>query len=372
MEIKNYISKINDRNLQRKRESGLTTYALYSVLILIFYQIIQIYPTISFKTKFFENLIVVAYTLNIYIFIFFCVGVYGMTNGHPLSIRVISNNNKKFLFEQLFAWTALYLPPIATISSLIIIFINYNTLDGYFLAVSSLYSLVFFLILIGKFKKRNINETYKIFEGTGRQDTDKDLPTIILYLISLIIICFSCYYLFFHNLNGKLNIFTFTLLVFSFFIIIDRVFILRKSDSLTTALEDLEYEINIKELTDSEIRERLQKNYMGFLLSDWIIYNIQLVNDFKISVEKGKREIDLLSKRLEKIDKTNLLLEYKGRLKIVEDKKKKIKDEHTQFFNQKLNEVESIWKDPKIKGNDRSELSDFYSLLKKELDNKPS
>lgn len=40
-----FISKINDRNLQRKRESGLTGYVLISALVICFYSYLHILST---------------------------------------------------------------------------------------------------------------------------------------------------------------------------------------------------------------------------------------------------------------------------------------------------------------------------------------
>lgn len=60
-----YISKLIDRNLQRKRESGFTTYALYSVLFIVVYKIFEIVHLIPFQSDFWEVIEILTYSINL-------------------------------------------------------------------------------------------------------------------------------------------------------------------------------------------------------------------------------------------------------------------------------------------------------------------
>jgi hypothetical protein len=361
--MKAYVSKINDRNLQRRRESGITTYALYSVVVIILYQIICLYPKIPFKTNFWDVITVASYSINVFIFLYLSFTVYDGTSGHKSSLRIISQPDKKLLFEQFVFSVSLLLPLVLSGLSLKHRIYSLNDNDWYHISMSILYVLLFISMISLNLKKRNVNHTHKVFDGTGRKNSDWDSGSIIFYFISFVITMSSIIRLFTDPMNGKLNVFIFSILLYSIFFILDKTFILKKNDSFSIALENLEYEINVKNLGDNEIRDRLQNNYMGFLLGDWIIRNLQLIDDFYKSMDNVKYEIEVLNKELQKIDSSKYKIEFEGRLKIINEKERKIVSETDIFLNQKLNEVEGIWKDSNINSEDREELSELYNKL---------
>ena len=88
--LKLYIGKLIDRNLQRKRESGFTIYALYALLILVVYKIFENYPTIPFKDNTTDILKVIAITCSIIYFIFMLYLIFAKSEGDKISLRLIN------------------------------------------------------------------------------------------------------------------------------------------------------------------------------------------------------------------------------------------------------------------------------------------
>src|SRR4051812_4278282 len=84
------ISKLNDRNLQKRRESGLTSYAILSVIAIISFKLIEIIPTCNFHELTWEKLSL----LNlIYTFSFSAAIIYSnysSTNTYSNSAKVVS------------------------------------------------------------------------------------------------------------------------------------------------------------------------------------------------------------------------------------------------------------------------------------------
>lgn len=67
--MKDFISKLNDRNLQRKRESGLTSYVIYSIFILILYKLFTntefLLTTSEYEPKNVKNVLwLICFTFN--------------------------------------------------------------------------------------------------------------------------------------------------------------------------------------------------------------------------------------------------------------------------------------------------------------------
>lgn len=369
--MRNYISKINDRNLQRKRESGLTTYALYSVLLLIIYKSAEQYPIIPFKSNFWEVTYIFTCTINILLSITIIYSVYELTLGHLSSIRLILKSNQSDrLLENILQLTTFLLLPV-TLNGLTFYhqFQYKNNFNWFFLILGAILALVTILVLFLKRKERKINHTYEVFEGTGNVGTDKDFVSILLYTFGTIVISFSLFYAFtFQTTIAKNLTVIYCTLLYSIPLILIKIIDLRKNDSFTTSLENLEYEINVRNLSDDEIRERLQKNYMGFLLSEWIAYNTKHLADFQNEVTTKKGEIATMEQELSKIDATEYPLEIKGRKERIEKEKFGLKSKIEKFYNDKLNEIENVWEDSKLEPTERSELSKLYNTFKSEFE----
>lgn len=367
--MKNYISKINDRNLQRKRESGLTTYALYSFLILILYKIIEYYPQIPFKNNPWEVLSILAITFNVYYCVIAIYSVYDVTLGHFSSLRVIlKNTENERLFENVFDYSTFVMP--LTCNAGVLIHSSYTSISWYFLTLTALLLLLLTLKIISNIKDKKLNHAYEIFEGTGKNDTDKDTVSIIAYLILTSIVIWSFYYL--YNLDvilSKTDSFVFGLLLYSVPIIVLKITGLQKNDQFSAALENLEYEINVLGLTDEEIKTRLQKNYMGFLLLEWITFNLRELETFKSKIDSEINEIEKLKTDLDTLDIKQYPDEHRARKSRLEKREKSNKNSIENYFSSKQKEISKIWSSRKLESNERLELSRLNTKINLEYNN---
>ena len=103
--MRNFISKLNDRNLQRKRESGVTSYVLYSILILCLYKLFKHLEKINFSEiiNFSENLILFCcYVSNGLIAILIIISsLFDVKEKIFSNLRIIKKKNEEFNFSKL-------------------------------------------------------------------------------------------------------------------------------------------------------------------------------------------------------------------------------------------------------------------------------
>ena len=216
-------------------------------------------------------------------------------------------------------------------------------------------------------KDRKVNKAYEIFEGTGKTGTDKDFISILFYLMSLCCISFSIFNIYKSNVAfSKTNILFFGIICYSIPFLLTKIVALQKNDGFSASLENLEYEINVRNLNDEEIRERLQKNYMGFLLIEWISYNLKHLERFKKIIDLKKKVIVDLKNELASIDINKYPIEHNGRGIKITEKQNEITRLTVKFFNLKLKEIESIWTNSKLEATERSELSKLYNKVNAE------
>lgn len=370
--MKNYVSKLNDRNLQRKRESGLTTYALYSVVVILLYKITELYPLIPLKKHFFEVIEILGPTFNICVGVLIICSVYSSTNNYISSLRIKLSSKNTNLLEETLNSVILLLPFTACLTTSIIQIIN-NSINNWYYIIFSIIQLLFLVVLISVIlseNKKSNNQSIEILDGTGQKSNDKDALSIFTYSFSILIIIYSLHNIFTHSSAlGKLNILIFGVFIYAIPCVIITILEIRKKDGFTAALENLEYEINVQNLDNNEIKIRLQQNYLGFLLNDWIIYNLQLIDDFKLDISKIKSEIETMKLELTKVDKNLYAIEYDGRVKNINKKENQIKVQIRTFYIQKTKEIESFLNDSQIDFSERMKLFNLYETLSKELEN---
>jgi hypothetical protein len=368
--MRNYISKINDRNIQRKRESGLTTYALFSVLIIILYKIIQLYPKIQFKESFWQVTIILTYTFNILFAFLVIYWVYEMTLGDFSSSRVmVKTSQKERLLEHILDLSISLIPMVSNIAVWAYYFFLLQKFNWYFFVLSASFLFIVVMDIVISFQESKIKKQYEVIEGTGTVGTDKNILSILFYTISCVCISISFWSIFNETLiSNKLNIMVFGVLFFSIPYLLDIIIELRKTDNFAVALENLEYEINVRNLTDDEIRERLQKNYMGFLLIEWVNYNITELDKFKTEIDKQIEELQVLKEDIENLDAILYPIEYEGRKGNYDKRKMDISKNIESFFKGKLHEIRDVWTDSKLDGNERKELFKLYDKMKSEFE----
>jgi hypothetical protein len=367
--MKNYISKLNDRNIQRNRESGITTYALISALIIDLYNIVEIYPKIPFREEFFDVILVIVYALNIYIFFAAIYSFYSISFGHYSSIRIVHKSKwDESLVEDFLQLSIILIPCLGNLFVTIYSYIYYNSIQYYFLIMTLIFTLIVVLFLIVTTEDSKLNNTYEIFEGTGRNGTDKDTPTIVIYIIGTILISFSSYYVYTIPVAiSKRYIMVFCLLVYAVPFILIKIISLSKKDRYSKALENLEYEIHMSNLDDDQIKQKLQENYMGFLLLDWINLKLSNFKAFVKEVDSLFTNIENDKKELKEIDSIKYPIECEGRKEKIKNVEIELKDKINNYFNTNFKEIQEIWEDKKLDSNERLELHSFWSKLNDEF-----
>lgn len=140
--------------------------------------------------------------------------------------------------------------------------------------------------------------------------------------------------------------FIFIKIIVLFYIIL---FILEKiveQDSIdvnTFNLENFEYEIYLKNLNDDQIRERLQENYIGYLIEYWIDFNKRELKNFKELIKFKNIEIHSQLLHLEsKVDKENYPFEYSARKESIEKTLKEEIEVRLPNFKKTLEEVTKV------------------------------
>lgn len=285
--MRDYIARLIDRNLQRRRESGLTFYALISVLLIILYKILLVSPSIPIKSEYWIILFVFTCVANIFVSLGLMYEATEDIIKHSAPIRLILNTNN----------LGRLLPSLIKLLTFIFFPILLNGLTFYYLTcIKNKFGLFFLIITIfyGLFllkwvKYRTIfdkKNKIKILEGTGRRDADGYIFGFSFFW-GIFVIIGSIWYLFFLETELPIHkIILFTVLFYSIPIVIIFILNIRKSDDLIKSLEEIEYEIYVKNLSDKEIHEKLQAIYFGFGLSEWLIYRENSINEFIKNIEK--------------------------------------------------------------------------------------
>jgi len=364
--MRDYISKLNDRNLQRRRESGLTTYALYSILIFIIYRIIEQYPSVPITSNFNEVFRIFAYTVNGGFFIFFIYLIYSIGTGHLSPARlVLKPSNESSLLETAIDYFVTGLLPLSVnLYFAIQIYLSAGEFSIYFIVFTLIFLTATFFYLFDELKNRKISVVYEIFDGTGSRTDDRNLISGLFYVLSLVSIVVTFYQIYaYRGSFSKLNVMTFTFLILAIPLILMEIIDLRKSDGFSKALENLEYEVYVRDLKDDQIREKLQKNYLGFLLLDWISLKLKEVEEFESDQDQKLEEIKKLEADLAGIDSEVYAIEHKGRREIIEAEKKKYKDGAIGFYSNNLREFERIWRKREIEVTERAEFNNLAEKI---------
>ena len=222
-----------------------------------------------------------------------------------------------------------------------------------------------------KYERKNRNKI-EITEGFTITNDDRNWFSVTVYLLGAFIIIYSIINLYCVNSNiPKLNILIFSILFYSVFFIVLKIFQLKESDNFINALENFEYEINMKNLSDNDIRIELQKNYFGFLISDWIKYNYDLINSFENETDKEfayliDESVADLQKRAHEFSQKN-----KSSFSFIEQNKnsdllkleKDIINKKNRFYYSKLKEIEGFYDNSEIEGDQKIELTHLRETL---------
>ncbi len=187
-EIRPLISKINDRNIQRKRESGFTTYALLSVVIVVVYHVFTIFPTIEFYKDTNVKIIVFSILSNICLYSLFIIKMF--SNIDAITIKIFRTNPKKPIHLNIILYFIIFFTIGIFFYSLFLkqfyLIVNFPI----YVAVIIVFNSLLLAALIKNIKKRVENKTKLLHSKSSGIDQKYFLG--VVYFLIIIIISIGC------------------------------------------------------------------------------------------------------------------------------------------------------------------------------------
>jgi len=273
----NYISKLNDRNLQKKQVSGFTSWAILGVFAYLLLDFAEIIPIIYNSPEFrLYALIILAGMVNFSASLFFVI--ISITN-IPKSFKVRRFSSKidtstsiviiiptsfvSFVFAFINLIAANYSKILEISPSMFWIFSIYFSLNG----ISPI------LLKLNRYRKsKKSKTTYP--ELSSYSFKSKLIISITLFIISLLgfFLLFVTYQDFTIPLNDETisSLLRLNIEIIVFFALILVFFGNVVSSNKNNWLENLELEIYLNDLTESDIKEKLESEYYGVNLIKWI------------------------------------------------------------------------------------------------------
>ena len=263
--MKEFISKLNDRNLQRKRESGLTSYVIYSIFILILYKLFTntefLLITTEYEPKNLKNF------LWLFCFTFNALFNLGYTINYLFpNISVFENIRllKKSKTDYYVYLSFLLSFPLG----LFLICYTYFTIPikSTLFHIYSLYILLTNLAGIYNAGKLYFNSKKNELIVSQNKKQNSIIPNIIDILLSFLIIAISSYYIYIQDISYKAEFIKILILLYLGYAVVEKIIQVNIKDQYYTKLEDFEYEIKLKNLGNEEISREFQDQFLGFLL----------------------------------------------------------------------------------------------------------
>lgn len=275
--LTSYISKLNDRNLQRQRASGFTLWAIFGVMAFLILDLIDKIPiVIDSQELWFYFIIILVGVIDLFILIQLLL----------ISIMLYSENHKSRRLYPL-AGSRSSTVGVLLISSFYFLFsiINLKAANLIIELKKSPYFFWIFSIFLSLIAIISIfTEAYKLIKSYSSKISYPKISTPSIemkYLISIFCMIISItglvfFYITYKDISFTLRSTDISLLlktsieIVGFFIIIMAYFQNIISKNKFQWLEDLEEEINLENLTESDIRERLERDYIGVGILKWL------------------------------------------------------------------------------------------------------
>lgn len=344
-DLKDYIVKLNDRNIQRQRETGFTLYAILGVIIFCIIFLIDNLTTFVSVINDAAYLNIAIITANsLFILLIFFLYYSTKTSGRRLT-KIFPNRELLKLNLEEFP----IIIGLCSISALNFIFLSHsqNRLHYYYLLsfgiLTGLNTVSPFAINLFK----NIHRRKKIKKGFSIEEINFTLfseQTVrafsISFLVYAILLSFFFIIVLFNirfNLESKqaAEVIKYVILFYGFLFLIETMIEINKKQRDNIQLEDFEMEIYFERLSNEDIAKRFEHEFSGIPFSKWIIQkNIEVVKFFDIKNQEF-RATDLKMKDLDSIDREKFQYEFTGRLNDVINEQIRFLNE-TNDFVQKI------------------------------------
>ena len=280
--LRDYVSKVNDRNLQRKRESGLTTYALISVLAYIIFFLIKNYPSKILNEYYLETICVSTLFYNIFFYTISIANFYSLFIPENSSIKIERIKNEVDPLTNIISNFFIFVfPLILNILSFVYLFFIRDNFSFYFLL-----NFIFFIFLNyivfypNKRDKQPVKSQFKATGGSFLVSQDQTCQYKILTGILIILLIYSFIDEFIITVRfSKSEVILYLLHLYSVPVILYKLLMLTYNEKLSSNLENFEYEIIIKDYSSHKIKEEIQHKHFGFFIDDYQNAKILLLKE---------------------------------------------------------------------------------------------
>jgi hypothetical protein len=340
-DLKDYIVKLNDRNIQRQRESGFTLYTIIGAIIFCFIHLLDNFEIAIRIINDLKHLYITVIVSNaIFLFSFFYLSYNSATRKITLT--------KIFPFKRPFDFEIGYY--IFFIFYLTISIFNFILLPK----VQHIWHIIFLLIfgiltllnvispfVIKFFESKKINEKkkkgYSIeeFDFTFFNESLSKNISIVLFCWAITLFVFWIFILYNIDFNLETKLISSTskyvLVYFALLYLIKKALDLKSKEQENYQLEYFEKEIFFQNISNDEIKNKFENDFDGIPFSKWISNkHIEIINFFEIKSQEFISQ-DILINELNTIEKTKYTFEFSGRLQSIIDNQSKYLKETTDF-----------------------------------------
>jgi len=344
-DLKDYIVKLNDRNIQRQRETGFTLYAILGAIIFSFFYLIDNLPTLICIKNDIEYLSISAFTANaLFIFSYFYLSYETLTrkrrvtkifpNKEPIDITIV--DTPLFSAFAVICFLNFYILPDTQTKLHFWFSIFFGTLGG-------LNLLSPFIMVIWRWIKRRIKKkkglSVEVIDFTFGNERMVKVASTFLLLYGILLLSFAILTIFSIDLNIKANstaeVTKYTSIFFGLLFLIKTATDIKAKEKDNNQLEDFEKEIFFDDISNKEIAHRFENEFAHVPFSKWMTNKHSEVMNYFNTKRQEFLACDLLIADLDRIDKATLNFEYNGRLnKIIAEQLRLLNE--TNDFAQKI------------------------------------
>jgi hypothetical protein len=344
-ELKDYIVKLNDRNIQRQRETGFTLYAILGALIFCFFYLIDNLQTLIFFKTNNEYLCISVFTANaLFILFYFYLSYETLTRKRSVT-KIIPNKEPIDI-------TIVDAPLFAAFAT--ICFLNFYFLPNtegklhfwfciLFGILAGLNLLSPFLMVIWRLiKRRNKKKkglTVEVVDFTVGNVRMIKLASAWLLFYGALLFAFAIVTIlkidFTIDAKSISEVVKYTCIFFGLLFLIKTATDIKAKEKDNNQLEDFEKEIFFDDIANKEIAQRFETEFASIPFSKWMTTKYSEVKDYFDTKRQEFLSCDLLMVNLDNIDKAALPFEHNGRLN-------KIISEQIQLLNETNDFVQKI------------------------------
>ena len=370
-DIADLISKISNRNLQKRRETGATTYVLVSVVALILIQLAEELPILLGNEKPYEIDKIILVTSSLFWSFHLCLTGFLSSVGFKQTLKLgRSELSKRYFFEQIIEYST---PLIIVIPCIYLLQIEDSWYIYFSLAQISLIYLSGIADMISRYKNRKI-KILALNKEAVKQFGD-DATIFFIYFYGLTIAVASIVYIQNTPISLSSEDITRAIKVGAYIYIVGTLLggILNqtKKEANNKYLEELEVSMYLENLTDEEVKKLLQEKYIGFGIKHWIknqhsqffsfitriddeiekdnqfyettktVKELKHQRDLKLKVEELKKSLEIIHKKLiTKYEELRTNFEYVEIQEKIYLTNEEIKE--VQIFIEKINNIKDI------------------------------